>query len=93
MRLMRGRLRALVSSAIRGGDIKTTKRLFAAALATRAGKPPGLRKAEIQTFVSTTATSGTVFSSDLGARLGDLLLDLLGREIRWPAVDVREKLF
>jgi len=82
-RINRGRLSTSVISASCERDVTTLKPSRRQAPTTRPGGPPGLRKAETQTLVSSRATSGTVLRLHLGPclthfRLDDLLWNRFG---------------
>ena len=77
-----GEARALKNLAISlscGRDVTTSNSASNQRETTRPGGPVGLRKADTQTLVSSSATMSTTFRLDLGSRVSHLLLDdLLG---------------
>lgn len=83
LRVNRGRPRTSAISAICESDVTVLKSPRRQLATTCPGGPVGFRKAEIQTLVSSRATSGTAFCLDLGPRarhlcFDDLLRDRLG---------------
>lgn len=85
-RTNRGLVRTSAISLSREGDVTTLHSSYAQAAMTSPGGPSGLRKAEIQTLVSSRATSGTAFGFDLGScsihfGLNDVLWNRFGTSL------------